>query len=79
MKPKFLAIAPAGAEFMYKRATMIAAPAKSADKIKTALNNRGYMLKPGETWHIYNNDPYTNDYITRAARVYKNKITITSY
>ena len=65
MTEKFIAIAPKGAEYLYRRSSMIAVPKSSAIKIMTTLNSLKYQLKDGEVWHIYDNDWYTNDYITK--------------
>lgn len=70
MKKMFIAIAPKGAEFIYKRSSAIATPAKSAAAIAEALTKSNYKLKPGETWHAYENDSYTNDFISLEIRSY---------
>lgn len=65
MTEKFIAIAPKGQEFVYRRSSMIAVPKTSAKAIADRLNELRYQLKDGEVWHIYDNDWYTNDYIDR--------------
>lgn len=64
MTSKFIAIAAKGAEFMYSKRNMIAVPTKSAQRIADMLNAVGYKLKEGQIWWVYDNDWYTNDYIT---------------
>ena len=76
MYKKFVAIAPKGQEYIYKRSSMIGAPAASAQRIADALNANNYQLQPGFIWHIYDNDFITNDYIFRTASIYKNKLRI---
>ena len=73
MTEKFIAIAPRGAEYLYRRSSMIAVPKASAIKIMTALNSLRYQLKDGEVWHIYDNDWYTNDFISSEIKRYNNK------
>lgn len=59
----FLAIAKEGAEYMFSKKIMIAVPEKSAGFLRDALNRSKKYLKPGEVWHIFENDYYYNDYI----------------
>ena len=73
MTEKFIAIAPKGKEFVFKTSTMIAVPTSSAHKIAKTLNNLGYKLKDGETWHVYDNDSYYNDMIARQIKRYSNR------
>ena len=73
MKSKFIAIAPAGAEFTFKKSSMIAVPAASAARIAEDLTTQRYQLKPGEVWHVYENDFYYNDFIEREIRTYSKK------
>ena len=73
MTEKFIAIAPKGAEYLYRKSSMIAVPKSSAIKIMIALNNLRYKLKDGEVWHIYDNDWYTNDFISSEIKRYSNK------
>ena len=53
---KFVAIACKGKEFIYRRDSAHAVPVSSAEKIRSALNAAGYRLRPGETWHLYDNE-----------------------
>lgn len=53
---KIIAIAPAGAEYVYKRDSAHVVPVSSAEKIRSALNAAGYRLRSGETWHVYDAD-----------------------
>ena len=73
MTEKFIAIAPKGKEFLYRRSSMIAVPKSSAIKIMITLNNLRYKLKDGEVWHIYDNDWYSNDFIESEIKRYSNK------
>ena len=80
MTEKFIAIAPKGKEFLYRRSSMIAVPTSSAKAIMNKLNEVKYELKDGEVWHIYDNDWYTNDYIDREIkRNTKRKLKVERY
>jgi hypothetical protein len=80
MTEKFIAIAPKGAEYLYRRSSMIAVPKSSAIKIMTTLNNLRYKLKDGEVWHVYDNDWYSNDYIDGEIKRYNpNHIKVYKY
>lgn len=79
MTEKFIAIAPKGKEFLYRRSSMIAVPKSSAVKIMTTLNNLRYQLKDGEVWHIYDNDWYHNDHIDKEIKRYSNRMSIVRY
>lgn len=59
---KIIAIAPVGAEYLYRCSTAHAVPEKNAEKIRSALNNATYRLRHGETWHLYDVGPYDNAY-----------------
>ena len=59
---KIIAIAPVGAEYLYRCTTAHAVPMKSAEKIRSALNSAAYRLRSGETWHLYDVGPYDNAY-----------------
>ena len=66
MTDKFIAIAPKGKEFVYKRSSMIAVPDhEDAGKICQLLNEQKFEIKEGETWYEYDNDWFKSDYITR--------------
>ena len=60
MQNNFVAIAVKGKEFLYKRSSMIAVPNDRAQNVIDMLNKRKYLLKDGEIWHVYENDPYTD-------------------
>lgn len=80
MTEKFIAIAPKGKEFLYRRSSMIAVPTSSAKAIMNKLNEVMYELKDGEVWHIYDNDWYTNDYIDREIkRNSKRRLSVKKY
>lgn len=59
---KIIAVAPVGAEYLYRCSTAHAVPMKSAEKIRSALNSATYCLRPGETWHLYDVGPCDNAY-----------------
>lgn len=59
---KIIAIAPAGAEYLYRCTTAHAVPMKSAEKIRSTLNSVAYRIQAGETWHLYDVGPYDNAY-----------------
>ena len=71
MTEKFIAIAPKGKEFMYRRGSMIAVPTISAQKIADMLNRQKFEIKEGETWYVYDNDRISNYYIARIIKRYK--------
>lgn len=64
MTRKFIAIAAKGAEYVYSKKYMIAVPTKSAQRIADMLNAAKYKITDGQIWWVYDNDWYTNDYIT---------------
>lgn len=76
---KFIARAVKGKEFLFSKATMIAVPESSAQKIADALNKVGYNLKQGEIWWVYDNDWYYNDYINYEIKSYSPKRNIRVY
>lgn len=53
---KIIAIAPTGAEYVYKRDSAHVVPASSAEKIRSAPNKAEFRLRSGETWHLYDAD-----------------------
>ena len=59
---KIIAIAPVGAEYLYRCTTAHTVPEKNTEKIRSALNNAAYCLRAGETWHLYDVGPYDNAY-----------------
>ena len=79
MTEKFIAIAPQGAEFYYKRSSMIAVPTASAQAIANRLNEARYKLKNGEVWHVYDNDSYTNDFIVDEIKANSKRLPIHYY
>lgn len=48
-----LAISAKDHEYLYNARTAHAVSKASAEKIRDALNAAGYMLKPGQVWHIH--------------------------
>lgn len=80
MTKYFLAKAVKGKEFLYSKMMMIAVPTSSANKIADVLNAKQYRLKPNETWWVYENDWYSNDYITHEIKRYdKRSMRLVSY
>jgi len=73
MKSHFIAIAPQGAEFMYKLSSAILVPSKSAEAIRDYLNSIKYQIKAGEVWHIYTNDFYTDSRIEKEIKSFSPK------
>lgn len=65
MVKRFIAIAPKGQEYFYRRSSMIAVPESSAFEIAQALTRERYQIKDGEVWHVYENDNYSNMYIQK--------------
>ena len=77
MTDNFVAIAIKGKEFFYKRSSMIAVPNGRALDVVNILNKKGYQLKDGETWHVQENDGYTDMEIGKEIKqVRKNGFTI---
>ena len=60
MSKVVLAKAVLGKEFVYHSLSVHSVSARSAEKIRDILNDCKYMLLPGETWHIYEYDPYSS-------------------
>lgn len=79
MTEKFIAIAPKGREFLYKKNSMIAVPKTSADAIKDRLNEIGYHLRNGEVWHVYDNDWISNDYIDTEIKANSKRLLLHKY
>ena len=79
MKKYFIAISAKGSEFLYRKSTAVAVPTKSAQAIAEALNKINYKLKPGEVWHVHENDWITNDYIQTEIRSYSPNKNIKVY
>ena len=77
MSDNFVAIAIKGKEFFYKRSSMIAVPDGKAHEVAEILNHNKYLLKDGEVWHVYENDSYSNDYISKEIKAVRNgKVTV---
>ena len=66
MTDNFIAIAPKGKEFLYRRTSMTAVPNGRAQEIADALNEQKYLIRDGEVWHVYENSSYTNILIERS-------------
>ena len=80
MTKKFLAITTPGTEFIFRMSSAIAVPERSAGKILELLNKIEYKLKPGEVWHVYENDFYYNDRIENEIKRYsKNSMKVYRY
>lgn len=77
MNNSFLAIAPMGREFMYKKKSMISVPDNSADRICQLLNNKKFELQDGEVWHKYENNWVADNCICREIKALrKGKVII---
>lgn len=68
MTTKFIAIAPKGREYIYKRSSMLAVPKKSAQVIADALTKERYRIKDGEVWHVYDTEYGDEDFISGNVR-----------
>lgn len=79
MNAYFIAIAQKGKEFCFRKDSKIAVPTKSSQKIAEALNRLSYKIKDGETWHIYENDFYYNDYIDAEIKRYGDRMKVYKY
>lgn len=79
MTQKFIAIAVKGHEFLFSKASMIAVPTRTAQKIADALNRVRYKLKEGHIWWVFDNDSYYNDYITEQIKCYSSKRNLKVY
>ena len=75
---KFIAITTPGTEFLFRRSSAIVTPAASAEKIAAALNAAKYQIKPGEKWHVYENE-YIDDYINKQIKTYRTGHNIKVY
>ena len=79
MIKKFIAISNKGSEYMFKKSIIIAVPTKSAQIIADALNKVNYQLKPGELWHVHDNDFYFDTLITHEIKSYRKNRNIKLY
>ena len=79
MTEKFIAIAPKGQEFVFNKASMIAVPTSSAQKIADTLTELKYKLKEGQVWHVYDNDWYYDGYISSEIKKYGKKMPVVAY
>ena len=79
MTEKFIAIAPKGQEYIFNKASMIAVPTPTAQKIADALTEMKYKLKEGQVWHVYDNDWYYNDYIGSEIKKYGKRMPVVAY
>lgn len=70
----FIAIAPKGQEYIYRRLTRLAVPKSSAYKIADILTKNKYKLREGEVWHAYVTE-YGEEMAGRA-RMYKGNVHI---
>lgn len=75
---KLLAIAPKGREYLHSRQNAGYAPDASAQKICDILNQIKYLLKDGETWHIYDYDFTMDDYIFQKFTIRKGFVKLKS-
>lgn len=51
-----------GTEFLYSASSAHKVSERSAARIVDALNEHRHQLKPGEKWHVYDVDQYSNAY-----------------
>jgi len=66
MKKYFLAKTIKGKEYIYSRDSAMLCSEQSRLYLLDLLNSKKYQLKnDNETWHLYENDWYTNDYISK--------------
>lgn len=72
MRRYFIAKAPLGKEYIYSRDTAMFVSKKNKNIILQFLNKERYNLKDGETWHVYENDYYTNSFIYKEIKIRKN-------
>ena len=80
MTKYFVARAKEGAEYSLTMSGSIAGGTKArAEKLARILNEYKYNLKPGEIWHVYENDYYYNIRIEQQARISKDKISFSTY
>ena len=70
----FIAIAPRGQEYIYKRITRLAVSKASAHKIAEILTQNRYKLRDGEVWHAY--DTEYGDEMSGKASIRKGIVTI---
>ena len=52
----FIAIAPKGKEYIYRRNTRLSVSKASAQKIAEILTDKRYWLNEGEVWHSYDTE-----------------------
>ena len=71
----FIAIAPKGQEYIYKRITRLSVPKASAQMIADVLTENRYKLRDGEVWHVYETE-FGEDEMSGRARLYKGKIRV---
>ena len=74
---KFVTVTTPGAEYMYRTSTAHFVSRENASRILDALNRAGHLLRPGETWHLYNvEDPLRvpRRYIIRHGKLYEQEI-----
>lgn len=68
-----------GKEFMYSRNESYSVSKQNSTRIRKILNDNNYLLKDGETWHLYNVDEWElescNAYLQRMT-FRKNRLVI---
>lgn len=80
MTKYFLAKTKEGCEYSFTMSGSIAGGTKTrAEKLARILNEYKHNLKPGEKWHVYENDYYYNVKIENQARISKTKISFSTY
>lgn len=69
-----------GCEFVYNPRTAHAVSKAKAKTIMETLNDRKYLLKDGEKWHIYDIGVYDTAYVYAETQKFKVRLdTITEY
>lgn len=64
MQKRLIAKTMTGAEYLHSKSDSYFVT-RSAERILEILNDAGYHLKPGETWHLYDYDFYQDTYCTK--------------
>lgn len=68
---KVIAKSVQGHEFMYNAASARKVSERSAKTILNVLNEKRYLLKDGEIWHIHDVDSYDNAYHYAQSRAFR--------
>ena len=73
---KFVAVTTPGAEYLYRSDTAHYVSRENASRIMAALNRSGYLLRPGEKWHLYTDEgqPVPYRYYIRSGKLYEGDV-----